>query len=264
MSSSSRPSVNSDLSVSDSSDVTSPTEQERTKAEVRAYILKNTNSIVYSCIQTIVTVTVESYNDDTFSSRIKSITSIPHCTDGDTTVIFAGSNALDFLGMVFGNNSDLLSSVIAKMALFVNDVPTCKVALFDARAVLPFKTRVSDVGYDLGIIHVHKKINNVVTLYKTGVKIQLESGWYVEIVPRSSLIKTGYMLANSIGIIDNTYTGELLVALAKIDPDAKPIEFPFTGVQLIFRKQNFVKIDKVDEQDIGCTERANGGFGSTS
>lgn len=138
----------------------------------------------------------------------------------------------------------------------------CKVVKMMPDAVMPFKPRLSDVGYDLTIIGQKKQITSTCALYHTGISIQVQKGMYAEIVPRSSLIKSGYMLANSIGIIDNSYTGELLVALQKVDFDAAPIEFPFRGFQLIFRKQEYVQM--VECGDLEETDRGSGGFGSTN
>jgi len=138
----------------------------------------------------------------------------------------------------------------------------CQVRKVHPDAIIPFKVHESDAGYDLTIIKEHKHINNVVTLYDTGIQIQMTKGYYAEIIPRSSIIKTGYMLANNVGIIDNDYRGNLYIALAKIDHLQPNIELPLRCAQLIFRKQeyaNFVLIDDFDE----TTDRGSGGFGST-
>ena len=72
-----------------------------------------------------------------------------------------------------------------------------------------------------------KKINSKTTLYDTGICLDIPVGYYVEIVPRSSIVKSGYMLSNSIGIIDCSYKGNLYVGLTKICDDAIEIEYPF-------------------------------------
>ena len=68
-------------------------------------------------------------------------------------------------------------------------------------AIIPTKAHTSDIGYDITCIDIYKKINSRITLYETGIQVKPPSGYYVEIVPRSSICKTGYMLANSILII---------------------------------------------------------------
>jgi dUTP pyrophosphatase len=69
------------------------------------------------------------------------------------------------------------------------------------------------------------------------------------------------MLANSIGIIDCSYKGELFVALTKMD-DSAHIEYPYRCCQLIMRKQIFPEMVEINEVDTN-TNRAEGGFGSS-
>ena len=80
------------------------------------------------------------------------------------------------------------------------------------RAFFPTKAHPSDIGYDLTAIDIFKKISNRTTLFETGIAVSPPQGYYLEIIPRSSLSKTGYMLANSVGIIDPDYTGTLKIA----------------------------------------------------
>lgn len=185
------------------------------------------------------------------------------CVHNGTFITFTGANAVDALAYIPKEKRES-SQHIQHLLTTPNHVPRCKFAKIHPDAIIPFKTRESDVGYDLSIIGLHKVVNSTVLLFRTGLKMQVEPGWYAEIVPRSSIIKSGYMLANSVGIIDNTYMGELLVALAQIDPNAAPIEeYPFRGFQLIFRPQQHVFVTEVDESELSATERGEGGFGST-
>lgn len=131
----------------------------------------------------------------------------------------------------------------------------------DMCAEIPTKAHASDAGYDVTLIGIEKTVGNV-TFYKTGLSVEPSHGYYVEIVPRSSISKTGYILANSVGIIDASYRGELLVALMKIDPEAKELELPKKMVQLIPRYNIYTDVTSVD--DICETMRNMGGFGSTN
>lgn len=140
--------------------------------------------------------------------------------------------------------------------------PTLKFELCHPEAVLPSRAHPTDTGYDLTIIDIAKQVNPVVTLYDTGVKACIDPGYYLEIVPRSSIIKSGYMLANNVGIIDEDYRGNLFVALAKIWPDAPAIQLPFRGFQLIPRKRIDCEVQRVESIDID-TQRGEGGFGSS-
>ena len=74
-------------------------------------------------------------------------------------------------------------------------------------AVVPTRAHPSDIGYDLVAISLWKKLSDQTEIYETGIAVVPPPGTYVEILPRSSVTKTGYMLANSVGIIDPHYTG---------------------------------------------------------
>jgi dUTP pyrophosphatase len=137
----------------------------------------------------------------------------------------------------------------------------CRVVRAHPGAIVPTKANPSDVGYDITVIRAVKKLNGAVTLYDTGLKIGMDPGFYAEIVPRSSLSKSGFVLANSMGIIDPSYTGNLLVALARVDADAPEPALPFRCCQLIVRPQIHAIVSECSEID--ATVRGDGGFGST-
>lgn len=82
------------------------------------------------------------------------------------------------------------------------------------------------------------------------------------VYPRSSISKTPLRLANSVGIIDSGYRGQLMAKVDNISKDDYVVEkyqrlfqicsgnlMPFTNLKII---------DNLDE-----TERGSGGFGST-
>ena len=70
------------------------------------------------------------------------------------------------------------------------------------------------------------------------------------------------MLANNVGIIDQSYRGNLLIALMKIDDNAPEITLPLKVCQMIFRHQVNVDITEVVD-NFDETLRADGGFGSS-
>lgn len=129
------------------------------------------------------------------------------------------------------------------------------------KAVTPTRGTPDSVGFDLTAISVVKRFGSRTTLYDTGIKVQPPFGYYTEIVPRSSLVKTGYVLSNSVGIIDNDFRGNLLIALTKVDDSLPDLELPFTRCQLILRRhEDYVCIETDSLED---TIRGEGGFGST-
>lgn len=127
-------------------------------------------------------------------------------------------------------------------------------------AAAPFKARVSDSGYDLTLIREVKRLGNVV-LYGSGIQVTPPAGWYFDVVPRSSIIKTGYIVANSVGVIDRSYRGEVMVPLIKIDPAAPELPLPARVAQMIPRPIVHLQVQAIDSA--GTTQRGSGGFGST-
>lgn len=182
---------------------------------------------------------------------------------------FKGCNMVDFLGDIYYNTEIkkpyIQNDILNKFQECLRNVSPFSVCGFKVEhpsAVIPFKSRFSDVGYDLTIIRVSKKYTSNTTLYDTGISLSIPFGYYAEIVPRSSLSKTGYMLANSVGIIDNSYRGNLYIPLTKICSDSPDIDLPFRCCQLIFKKQEFVWMkENVETHE---TSRGIRGFGSTN
>lgn len=127
-------------------------------------------------------------------------------------------------------------------------------------AVIPSKVRSSDSGYDLTAVACIKK-SGILEMYDTGIKVKPPEGFYFDVVPRSSLSKTGYILANSVGVIDRSYRGNILLALLKVDPAAPSLSLPARVAQMIPRP--IVHFEVVEAPNLEDTARGEGGFGST-
>lgn len=191
---------------------------------------------------------------------------IPHSFDNLFNLVqlsYKNVNIVDILGIIYKNAKIRVKDKAYSdfLLLLNNERPTLKYIKMSNKAVTPTKANFSDVGYDISIIGLCKTLNSNTSLFKTDLKLDIPVGYYVELVPRSSLSKSGYMLANSIGIIDCSYKGELLVALTKIN-DSYELEYPFRCCQLVMRKQIYP--DMVEVTDCGNSSRSEGGFGSTS
>ena len=81
--------------------------------------------------------------------------------------------------------------------------------------------------------------------------------------PRSSISKTPIRMANSVGIIDAGYRGNIIVALDHIDPNVK--EFTIQKGTRLFQICG-PSLEPISMEIVGSlsdTERGNGGFGST-
>jgi len=129
-------------------------------------------------------------------------------------------------------------------------------------AILPEHALDGDVGIDLTALKLVKKYGEKTFMYDTGICIQPPPGYYTEIVPRSSIIKTGYIQSNSIGILDPAYTGSIRVVLTKVDDSLPDLEPPFRVSQLLLRKAN--EVSPVFVASLDDTVRGDRGFGSTN
>lgn len=142
------------------------------------------------------------------------------------------------------------------------DCPLVQFIRTDPAAVTPTRGSELAIGYDLTAIKVYKVVDEKTTLYDTGLSVLPPNGYYIEIVARSSIIKTGYVLANSVGIIDPDYRGNLLIALTKVNPAAPDLTLPFTRCQVVLRKAEWFNVEVTDSAP-PATARGAGGFGST-
>ncbi len=96
----------------------------------------------------------------------------------------------------------------------------------------------------------------------TGIAVELPKGTFGAIYARSGLgINHGIVPANCVGIIDEDYRGEIVVALH--NHSDKPFFFKFGDriAQLIIQPYIAADVNVVDE--LSDTDRGNGGFGST-
>jgi|TARA_Y100000287_G_C14232269_1_gene362530 dUTP pyrophosphatase len=163
-----------------------------------------------------------------------------------------------------------------------------KVKLLSEEAVAPVRAHSSDAGYDLTFVGVDKIVGDVI-YFKTGVSLQPSKGHYFEVFPRSSISKLPFSMANSAGIIDQGYTGEIIVPVrvhhTDMGGDTARTTYP-NGIVKVFgtRPQNMSAVgdlvlknkpkmfQAILRKRIDCdfaleeldeTDRADGGFGST-
>ncbi len=186
---------------------------------------------------------------------------IPKLTVGGEE--YYGINIVDKLHDLSANDSNV-KELFTQIVNTHNkiQIPRLGFYLEDEMAVIPTK-RVIDVGYDITAIKVSKQLTPLTTLYETGIALDIPIGYYVEMIPRSSLSKSGYMFANSIGVIDPCYTGTLKVALVKVDASMDDLVLPARVAQIILKPYVFSETFIADKKNKIDTERGIGGFGST-
>lgn len=193
--------------------------------------------------------------------EINEETPIMKGTNSDYYVSWKGPDIISIVHHMYAVAGNI---VLTRFGYVLNKMSTFKVAKCKENAVIPSKAHQSDTGFDLTIIDVVKRIDDKTALYGTGIKVVPPFGYYFEIVPRSSISKTGYTLANNVGVIDQSYRGELLVALTKANGNSKDIELPCRIAQLIPREYHHFVPSVVDEVSVSETSRGSGGFGSSN
>ena len=85
-----------------------------------------------------------------------------------------------------------------------------KICLHYPEMPVPSRGHASDAGIDLTAMAYEAKADHVFFI-DTGVSVQLSQGYYLEVVPRSSIVKKDFIMANSVGIIDPDYRGRIFV-----------------------------------------------------
>lgn len=131
-------------------------------------------------------------------------------------------------------------------------------------AVVPTRGSEYSAGYDLYacieqkvFIEPHKTVK-----IGTGLSMELPNGYYGEICARSGIAtKKSLRPANCVGVCDEDYRGEYIVALHNDSDDVQTVEPNERIAQFILKKYDSVEFTVVDT--LNETNRGVGGFGST-
>jgi dUTP pyrophosphatase len=131
----------------------------------------------------------------------------------------------------------------------------------DPKAVIPSYAKPGDAGLDLVATSKEFDVEKEKLVFGTGLAIEIPEGHVGLLFPRSSIVKTLLTMANSVGVIDSGYRGEVKVVF---DPGSRPKKNYEVGdrvAQLIIMP--FPKVEPVEAVDLSDTDRGSGGFGST-
>ena len=99
-------------------------------------------------------------------------------------------------------------------------------------------------------------------LIHTGIACEFPDGYFGLVVPRSSVgTKRHLMLANTVGVIDNSYRGEIMLVFTNMSDQDQYIENGERLAQMILLP--YIHYNVVESEELSDTERGTGGFGST-
>ena len=149
------------------------------------------------------------------------------------------------------------------------------------KAVVPYKTHAEDFCYDV-VATSEEEIAPNVWKYGIGLAFEIDGKRWLKVIeypmqerfkllaeavysidfrPRSSVWKTGMVLSNSVGTIDDLYRGEVSAVFYHVFPNMPRYK---VGDRIGQIKLGFtlpMEFEEVDE--LSDTERGDGGYGST-
>ncbi len=146
----------------------------------------------------------------------------------------------------------------------MSDAPvTVPIKRLDPTVELPAYAYEGDAGLDL------RSNEDVVLaplerrLVGTGLAVAIPDGYAGFVQPRSGMaLKRGLSMANTPGLIDAHYRGELKVCAVNLDPETPiSIERGERIAQLVIQRVPTVSL--VEVQELDATDRGTGGFGSS-
>lgn len=152
-----------------------------------------------------------------------------------------------------------------------------KVKKLHPNAVIPFKTYEDDFCYDCVAVSCEELAPNVYK-YRLGLAFQVDRDkgnpiamilgahdqpWQLSIDfrPRSSVWKTGMVLSNCEGTIDEIFTGEVSAVFYHVLPNMPKYE---VGDKIGQIKLGFtLPMEFIEVDELNSTERNDNGYGST-
>ena len=118
-----------------------------------------------------------------------------------------------------------------------------------------------DAGLDLYVLEDIQFEPNETQAIKLGISCEPEDGKAYYLFPRSSISKTPLRMANSIGLIDGGYRGEIIAMCDNIKSEPYTAEKGQRLFQLVATDSSPIHFELVEELEM--TTRGTGGFGST-
>jgi len=129
-------------------------------------------------------------------------------------------------------------------------------------AIIPTYGHHDDACCDLYVVEDYLIPAGQRRLLRTGIAIEIPTGYEVQIRPRSGLaLKYGLTIVNAPGTVDAQYRNEITILLANLGVQPAAIRKGERAAQMCIKpvfKFNFTEVDKLSDSD-----RGHGGWGST-
>jgi len=135
-----------------------------------------------------------------------------------------------------------------------------RVKRHSSEATMPVRATDGSAGYDLSSSVAKELLAGERFAFDTSLSIQVPTGCYGRIAPRSGLaVKKGVNVLA--GVIDSDFRGLLKVVLINHSDQSFDVKIGDRIAQLILERIYVPDVEEVDEHE--ATERGDGGFGST-
>ncbi|MBQ3047828.1 MAG: dUTP diphosphatase [Clostridia bacterium] len=129
-------------------------------------------------------------------------------------------------------------------------------------AIIPSYAHPEDAGMDIFSNEEKTIESGKWALVKTGFCMELPSGYEAQVRSKSGLsLKSGIIVLNSPGTVDENYRGEVGVILMNVSQSDYKIEKNQKIAQMVINKVEHFKVEEV--LNLSETARGEGGFGST-
>lgn len=122
--------------------------------------------------------------------------------------------------------------------------------------------RQGDAGIDLYSMEDVEIAPQGMVMVGSGVALEIPPGFYGQLVPRSGMAtKRGITLINTPGTIDESYRGEVMMALYNMSTEMQCVNRMERCAQVII--QAYAQVTPIEVDSLTETERGSRGFGSS-
>lgn len=142
----------------------------------------------------------------------------------------------------------------------ITNIPV-KVVKTHSDAQLPQYAHLGDAGADVRSVHKYVIPPGDTVAVELGLRMEIPNGWEIQVRSRSGLSKKGLVVANAPGTIDAPYRGPVMVLLHNQSRVCQVVEPGDRIAQFVLKRAPRADFRQVEE--LGNSERGEGGFGST-
>lgn len=137
-----------------------------------------------------------------------------------------------------------------------------KFKMLSDKGVTPSYSKVGDAGLDLTAtsVNIVQTPDYGYVEYGTDLAFEIPEGYVGLLFPRSSISKTGMWLANSVGVVDSNYRGEVKLRFKAI-PNTTKYEVGERVGQLVILPVPHISLLAVTE--LSDSNRGSQGFGDS-